>query len=425
MRTVKRNPFLAGAAAMFGALLLVTNIASAELGSDKSAAIIIFPKLISDTTTGTITPSDTLIQISNTASHQIAARCFLVNANSHCSNFGVSGVKLVCSSDTDCNPTGVTGGHCIAGWQETDFRFQLTPFQPIQWVLSQGTPSGFPLDGLIKQGAIDPDTGLPASNNQEPFGTSQIPPAPEQPFIGELKCVQVDPTTLNPTTGTEIPSGGTNSVNNGVGDLAGVATIILPTTADLDARSYNAIGLQATPNAAGGDNTLILSADPDTAEYDGCPGVLLLDHFFDGAHEPVSGGTVTTTLTLIPCSENFLTQDALRNSTVVQYLVYNEFEQRFSTSNSVSCLKSITISDIASRPGPSDDTTSIFNVAVQGTLTGQTRIRPVDGGNPNRGDGLLGIAEESFASTRTRSDAFNIWKPKLSDRATADIIVLP
>ncbi|HVN87093.1 MAG TPA: hypothetical protein VMW17_19860 [Candidatus Binatia bacterium] len=424
MRTVKRNPFLAGAAAILGGLLLVTNIASAELGSDKSAAIIIFPQLVSDTRMGTATPVDTLIQVQNTSSHQIAARCFLVNANSHCSNAGFMGVPLVCDIDSDCNPGAVTGGHCIAGWQETDFRFQLTPHQPISWVLSEGM-SVFPIDGLIKIGPVDPDTGLPASNNQEPFGTSSIPPAPEQPFRGELKCVQVDPTTLTPDTGTEIPDDGTNTVNNKVGDLAGVATIVEPKATDLDARAYNAIGLQATPNAAGGDNTLVLGgSDPDAAEYDGCPGVLLLDHFFDGATDPVSGATITTKLTLVPCSENFLTQQT--GKTTIQYLVYNEFEQRFSTSNSANCYKNSTLSDIASRPGPDDDATSIFNVNVQGTLSGQTRIRPVDSGVAGRGDGLLGVAEEYFANNgKTRSDAFNISKPNISGRAVPDIIVLP
>jgi hypothetical protein len=418
MRTVKRNPFLAGLATILGGVLLVTSVASAELGSDKSGAILVFPKLVADDgmAAASTNPKDTIIQITNTSPHQISVRCFLVNANSHCSN-AVSSSNVVCRDDTDCD----TGGHCVPGWKETDFRFHLTGRQPIVWKLSEGL-SSFPLNGLTTVGPVDNDPTLPAPLQGQPaFNVdSSIPPAPENPFIGELKCVQVDVATEQPTQGTD-------SDNNFVGDLAGTATIIEDLTKDdsLDARSYNAIGIQATPDAAGGDNTLVLGQ-----EYDGCPNILILDHFFDDATEPVSNEQVRTQLTLVPCSEDFLTQQT--TTTVVQYLVFNEFEQRFSTSNSVTCFSSIPLSDIASRPGLSDDAQSIFNVGVQGTLTGQTRIRPVDSGSQTHGDGLLGIAEEFHGSasspldctnTACRSAAFNIHQTGI--RSTPDIILLP
>ena len=62
------------------------------------------------------------------------------------------------------------------------------------------------------------------------------------------------------------------------------------------------------------------------------------------------GATVRTHLTLVPCSEDFNLQAPI--TTAVQYLVFNEFEQRFSTSRSVRCFSEIVLSDIDTRPGP-------------------------------------------------------------------------
>jgi hypothetical protein len=396
MHTVKRNPFLAGAAAVLGGVLLA-GVASAELGSDKAGAIVIFPQLVANANANV----DSVIQLTNTSPNRIAVRCFLVNANSHCSNAGAPNVPIVCTANSDCNPTGITGGICVAGWQETDFRFQLTARQPIYWKLSEGLPI-FPLDGLLKVGPPDPDTGLPMFNED-----SAILPAGEDPFQGELKCVQVD-------VNTELPRQGTDESNNFTGDLIGEVTIV---DADVpDARSYNAIGIQAVPDANDEDNVLLLGV-----EYDGCPSVLILDHFFDDANEPINNDTVRTNLTLIPCSQNFLIQDAGRISTTVQILVFNEFEQRFSSHTSVSCYKNIVLSDIASRPGTGDDSTSVFNVAVMGTLTGQTRLRGVDNlGRDDRGDGLLAVAEEFHSSGR--SAAFNVHFTGI--RSRPDVIVL-
>ena len=77
-------------------------------------------------------------------------------------------------------------------------------------------------------------------------------------------------------------------------------------------------------------------------------------------------------------------------------LVYNEFEQRFSTSARVECYRATTLADIDTRPGPTGDTTSIFSVGVEGTLTGQTRIRGVHTADGPLGYGLLGVACENY-----------------------------
>jgi hypothetical protein len=98
--------------------------------------------------------------------------------------------------------------------------------------------------------------------------------------------------------------------------------------------------------------------------------------------------------------------------------VFNEFEQRFSTSKSVICFQDIPLCNLDTR----DCSRSIFNVNVAGTLTGQTRINPI--GVPPLRSGLLGIAVESHVgATETRSAAFNLHKQGARD--SADTITIP
>src|SRR5262249_48152568 len=152
----------------------------------------------------------------------------------------------------------------------------------------------------------------------------------------------------------------------------------------VDASKYNAIGIQATTNPNNGDDALCLGGSansafcPDGPEYNGCPNVLILNHFFDDAtvdtHADESTGSVTTALTVVPCSEDFRVQSNNLGGATLQFLIFNEFEQRFSTSTSFTCWKETQLSDIGTHPGTSDNSFSIFNFAVQGTLSGQTRI---------------------------------------------------
>ena len=90
--------------------------------------------------------------------------------------------------------------------------------------------------------------------------------------------------------------------------------------------------------------------------------------------------------------------------------MYNEFEQRFSTSRPMQCKQFSLISNI--------DTTqnerSIFSAGVSGTLTGQTRINPI-------GSGLLAVAHEVHESSGLAD--FNVHFQ--GDRANPDFIVLP
>jgi hypothetical protein len=374
------------------AALLTTSIAArADVASDKAAAILILPKLVVDTSNdAAATPRgqvDTLIRISNTSTQPISIRCFLVDATPQCPS-----VAALRSCQT--NPCD-TGG-CESNWQEIDFFVNITARQPIAWLLSKGatectptTPPGtpcLPLTGVL----FRPD----GQSNQG----SRIPPAPQDPFVGELKCVAVD---VN----------GMPVVRN---DLKGEVEITRVHGNTVDVEGYNAIGIPAIVGAppSADANTLILGGNlcdgganarsqcssgadcPDgdcvnAGQYNGCPNILILDHFFDGANDPITGQRITTDLTLVPCSEDFLTQSAV--TTTVQFLVFNEFEQRLSTSRPVKCFDERPIWSIYDTSTPD---LSIFSAAVQGTLAGQTRIRGVAVQDPAFGHALLGIAEE-------------------------------
>ncbi len=356
------------------AVLLCARLADADLASDKAAAILVYPViLVSDKDC-----VDTTVQISNTSNDPVDARCFYVNATGRCSNNG-----LQCFTGADCG-----GGICVPTWRETDFRIRLTARQPVIWLASEGLstrqagPSGltFPLDGIYRKGP----------SGQSNAG-SLVPPVSDNPFLGELKCIAVDdtdhPTDRNVLVGSAITEEGCEC---------------------LDVTRYNAIGIQAIQGANNGDNTLVLGD-----EYEACPNTLILNHFFDGAADPTTGETVVGNLTLVPCSENFVRQDNDLTLIVAQFLVFNEFEQRFSTSTRVQCYASMPLSNI--------DTTqaerSIFSVGVAGTLTGQTRIQGVSTGG---GHGLLGVY---FDLHGVQSTAANLHFQGITDQP--DFIYLP
>jgi len=418
-------------AALAALLLVLPAGARADVASDAAAAIVIFPKILVDVSSGL----DTMIRLSNTSMEAQNILCFYVNVTPHC----VGG-----SEGDTCFPEPNCGGMCVAQWQETDFQLRLTARQPTAWLVSEGAvncqflagscalppggdcerdadctsgpgdrcvlPPCFRLDGFFRKGYHD-------QTNEG----SRIPPAPEEPFVGELKCIAVDesgaPVAHNVLKGEAL-----------IGRMAGDGKIA-------DIASYNGIGIPAicsvdaqgvTRCEGNRDSTLVVGGprgvvngqpctsdaqcasglkcvgrvcdnpcrlDHSCAEYDGCPNILILDHFFDGAVDPlVPAPTVRvgTDLTLIPCTEDFRTQDPTLSRTVAQFLVFNEFEQRFSTSRTVDCFKEVRLSNLDTH----DNERSIFSAGVAGTLTGQTRIRGVVDGGEDHGNTLLGIAEE-------------------------------
>lgn len=458
-----------------GVMLLAGSGARADIASDKAAAIVIFPKLLVDTSATPDMPGlDTFIRLTNTSDEGINVQCFYVNATPICSIPGASCFpdRLACFSGEGAERV---FGTCKAQWQETDFFIHLTPYQPTGWLVSQGSdsclsidingrgvcshngamctnnvdcgggnrcvlPPCFPLDGIVRKG--------PDGESNADGGGSRVPNSPEDPFIGELKCVALDE-SLQPID---------RNVLKGEA-IIGIAQLG-PRLPFIDVAGYNAIGIPAIPDAGNRDNVLVLGGtstgeDPEDpcheagncAEYEGCPNFLILNHYYDGAVDPLvpnvcRGGSCTvagsscavdadcenvcnngfcnitgeqcdndedcnlligrvrvaTDLTLIPCTQDFENQDPGRSRTIAQFLLYNEFEQRFSTSITVDCFKETRLSDLDT----SQNDRSLWSAGVGGTLTGQTRIRgvvprPLPGETPSlqtTGNALLGIAEE-------------------------------
>ncbi|HEX9832776.1 MAG TPA: hypothetical protein VGA66_06745, partial [Mycobacterium sp.] len=328
--------------------------------------------------------------------------------------------STVCDQDSQCG----AGNHCVR-------------------------PACLPLDGGL--------LGRTGPGGQVNEG--RIPPAPQNPMVGELKCIALDD-ALRPVARN---------------DLIGEALIGRPQTGpteSIDVSGYNAIGIPAIPEGDGSpgnnrDATLVLGGPTAVAEYEGCPNILILDHYFDGAIDPIVQNTcllpagvcsvdglacastadclanrciddvctvtgtacaveadcdnvcvadrctlsgevclnddnctdpeyavrVSTDLTLIPCTQDFENQRPELSRTPAQFLVFNEFEQRFSTSITVDCFKEIQLSAIDTA---GDNFRSIFSAGVSGTLTGQTRIRGVENSETIgiAGNTLLGVASE-------------------------------
>jgi hypothetical protein len=197
-----------------------------------------------------------------------------------------------------------------------------------------------------------------------------------------------------------------------------------------DVSEYNAIAFQGNTDMTMSDP---LASDPDDlvldltpfndGEYSACPDTLLLNHFAEGATDPVinqlgdctdvciagptpgvtcdsdsdcgTGGIcggvgdnssicpalLSTELTLVPCSQNL--ENQLFGKVTIQFVVYNEFEQPFSTSTTVSCFLNLPLDEIGALGN------NPFTYTVLQTLGAYARINP----NPGNG-GVIGVAEE-------------------------------
>jgi len=395
--------------ALAGALLVGGAEVRADIASDKPAAVLVYPKVVTDATNGL----DTTIRIANTnTTNPITLHCYYLNANSHCSGGPNDGA--ICTN----NPSVCTGlSVCVPGWQETDFRVVLTAGQPIEWIASEGLadrdlpiPAGRCVRMPTRRCGSDADCNpFPGGACTQSNAGTRVPPVPEDPFVGELRCIAIDP-----ATGQPVPRN----------DLKGEGQVISTTDTNLDVAGYNAIGIQATGNSDENPNQLTLGPGRD-GEYNGCPNYLIVNHFFDGAANPVPGtnATINTNLVLVPCSADYLRQ--VPGLAVAQYLVFNEFEQRFSTSRAVRCYQDIPLSRIDTQ----NSSRSIWNVGVAGTLVGQTRVNPIgvnSANPPSIASGLLGIAVETHTVPRTpvrKSAAVNVHMSGM--REAPDVMIIP
>lgn len=342
MRTVKWNAFLSGLCGFAVALGVLAASARADVVTEKTASIIDFPKVIFKA------GEDTIIQITNTGPNMLHAHCFYVDAR----------LPDGCAQEDErigCTPI----------WQETDFTIWLTRQQPTHWKASSGRP-------------VDPSDDFSFGSNGAGLDPGAVPPLTAG-FQGELLCVEVD-ITGSPIDGNH---------------LKGEATLL--TTANSDVSKYNAIGIQSTgaANATCPDqdgNCILLLNNPrgeTTGEYNACPETLVLNHFADGLIDPAQKefshpGEITNELTLVPCSKDFENQRP--GQVTVQFLIFNEFEERFSASFTVVCWKNTLLTDIDS---PNDPTLSVFHTNNLGSEVAETRITPADQSD----GGVVGVAE--------------------------------
>lgn len=328
---------------------------------------------------------DTLLTLTNTTEQfKTRALCFWINTNGHCDN----APDIICS-DENFRTVCPTGGLCAPGWGKTDFKMTLTKRQPVSWSAFDETTQ-LPCADLA---------GQPCDGNDRNEGV--IIGVPELPFTGELRCVQVAATDGDPNSDTPIDQN----------DFKGEATIITTNSTKIDARKYNAIGIPAIDGANNGDS--VLNIGGPEAEYEGCPRVLMLDHFFDGAPVTTHYGrgnnkastksiSVASRVTFVPCGGDLTDPESnLDTPTTLQFLVYNEYEQRFSSSTKVTCYRETYLSDLDTRPENTDDNYySLFSVGVQGTLTGVSHVRPVEGpdnaGTGYDGRGVLAVMQEDW-----------------------------
>jgi hypothetical protein len=329
---------------------MLGSAASAQLTTEKSASVLVFPKVIANGT------RDTIIQITNTSNSMVHAHCFYVNA-------------------APTNPS--LPPHPVLNpplWQEIDFDIWLTKQQPTHWVVSRGRPVN-PNDPVCDRTADNyecPDSGI---------DPGRVPPVVAD-FVGELKCVEVDASGA-PISGNHLKgeatvvtqnvcgpqrectgSGGRCMSDNDceVGDTCvavgleceledQVCGIAADCSYELnDIAKYNGIGVIGNENNDG-SAVLCLGGEPNEQcpngpEYDACPETWILNHFAQGTANPVLGeeSFISTSVTIVPCNQNFETQDP--ETVTLQLLTWNEFEQRFSSSTNVTCWADLKLTDI-------------------------------------------------------------------------------
>jgi hypothetical protein len=344
------------AAALVG---LMASGAAADVTTERSASIIVFPKVIADGT------RDTIIQITNTSNSMVHAHCFYVNA-------------------APVLPDEPPGPGNPPQWQEIDFDIQLTKQQPTHWVVSLGR-----LVDLSDPRCSVSDTDC----NDAGFDPGRVPPQVED-FVGELKCVEVDSSGA-PLAGNHLKGEATivivDRCDNPTGQTdAGFCASDNSTCTENhdcpgttgDVAKYNGLGVEGL-ETLNDDGTLCLGGDPTAecplgAEYNACPETWILNHLVDSqtdgveAEDPVLASLeeesrVDTSITVIPCTQDFESQ--VPTTVTIQFLAFDEFESSFSASTSVTCWAEL----------PLDKISNIFVHSPAGPLTEtfvQTRMRP-------------------------------------------------
>jgi hypothetical protein len=226
-------------------------------------------------------------------------------------------------------------------------------------------------------------------------------------FEGELKCIEVD------------QSGAPINGNNLKGEVTLVSYADSGRTRVNDTSKYNAIGVIGL-NDNDSNTVLCLGGDaggdcPFGAEYHGCPEQVLLSHYAENATNPVveafgnGPSSVFTELTIVPCTQNFETQQVTEVG--ININSYNEFESVFSSSTRIQCWDNFRLSAI--RP--------VFDVGAIGSRFVHTVLR-TPGGSP----GFVAVMEEfhtQMGGANPTRAAANVHV--VGERTRGDLITLP
>ena len=373
--------------------LWLTGVARADVSTERSGSILVFPKIISNST------RDTIIQITNTSNSLVRAHCFYVNA----------ALK---------DPTQPQSALNTPLWQEIDFDIVLTKQQPTHWVVGPGRRVN-PFDDLCSG-----PPNIVTDCNDAGYDPGLVPPTVPD-FMGELKCIEVD------------DSGAPLSGNH----LKGEATLVDEESGDIS--KYNGVAILGNEN--NGDGTLVLGAGqcvgnggllgaicksdddcgdaaPCAPEYNACPQTWIVNHQADGAPDLAlaaageTSSSVTTELTVVPCTENFETQAP--TSVTLQFDTTNEFESHFSVSTTVTCWGNFRLSDLGA-PALTIGGTQVLD--PQGTMFLQSRIRSA-AGTPF---GILMVQEEFHTDDSGDTAAAAVNPHFEGARQNPDVITIP
>ena len=202
---------------------------------------------------------------------------------------------------------------------------------------------------------------------------ARIPPVPESPFNGSLRCIAVDE--------DDIPVD-----RNVLKGEATIASACWPNEFDVDLRSPRTTPSASRPSRARSTTTTSLVLGWRRSRVQRLPERPHPEPLLRFRHEPGPATmgparSMFTVLTLVPCTQDFLRQ--IPGAATVQYLVFNEFEQRLSTSEAFNA-SSFSLSRTSTRPRRAID----LQRGRSGTLTGQTRMNSVPRQrHPRRRDG--------------------------------------
>jgi len=392
------------AAALVG---VMASGAVADVTTERSASILVFPKVIADGT------RDTIIQITNTSNSMVHAHCFYVNG----------ALTDVTQPQGPLNPP---------QWTEIDFDIWLTKQQPTHWVVSEGR--------LVNAGD-DVCANFPVPNfecNGAGFDPGRVPPVVED-FTGELKCVEVDASGA-PLAGNHLKGEATIlfvepcDLTLATPACSGSPSVLCDENSDCpgttgDVAKYNALGVIGL-ETLNDDPFLCLGGEPTDecplgAEYNACPDTWILNHAAYGTEDPVLGeeSQVRTSITVVPCAQDFETQ--IPESVTIQFEVYDEFESAFSASTTVTCwaeLQLSAISNVFNTRGPVD---GLQPGPLDRTFV-QTRMRPSRGTD----SGFMVVANERHydgdpadPATPSATAAVNVHNE--GARPGPDLIVIP